>query len=159
MKALPTRLITGKLYPYRHLLATSLLLLMAVSQSLAQNINGHITDENNEPVPFANIFVKELNSGTSADKQGNYYLTIDPGVYNLVFSSIGYQSKNVQVIVGDKPLTQNIRLQSSNVELNEIVVKANKKDPAYEIIQQVIDNKEKFLSEVKSYRTQVTRDK
>jgi hypothetical protein len=59
------------------------------------------------------------------------------------------------VIIGDKPLAKNIRLQSESAQLNEIVVKANKKDPAYEIIGHVIDNKEKFLSQIKSARASV----
>ncbi|MES2734577.1 MAG: DUF5686 and carboxypeptidase regulatory-like domain-containing protein [Bacteroidota bacterium] len=140
---------------YSRVLISSLWIVLMTTRGLAQSISGYIVDENNEPVPFANVFVKELSNGTAADAQGHYFLLIDPGVYNLVFSSMGYQNKSVQIIVKDKPLTKNISLTSSNVELNEIVVKANRKDPAYEIIQHVIENKDKFLSEIKSSRTNV----
>ncbi len=112
-------------------------------------------DENNHPIPFANVFVRELNTGTAADDKGYYFLNIDPGVYNLVYSSMGYQTKTIQVIISDQPLIQHIILRTSDVALDEIVVKANRRDPAYEIIQQVIANKEKYLTAVKSAKTQV----
>src|SRR5688572_7029462 len=123
--------------------------------AFSQNISGFIKDENNNPVAFANVFIRELNTGTAADAKGYYFLSIDPGVYNLVYSSIGYQPKTIQMIISDKPLKQDIILPASNAQLNEVVVKASRKDPAYEIIQHVIDNKEKFLTQVKTARTQV----
>ncbi|QHT72263.1 carboxypeptidase-like regulatory domain-containing protein [Rhodocytophaga rosea] len=123
--------------------------------AFSQNISGFIKDENNNPVAFANVFVRELNTGTATDAKGYYFLSIDPGVYNLVYSSIGYQPKTIQVIISDKPLKQDMILPASNAQLNEVVVKASRKDPAYEIIQHVIDNKEKFLTQVKTARTQV----
>ncbi|MBC7923877.1 MAG: carboxypeptidase-like regulatory domain-containing protein [Ferruginibacter sp.] len=128
---------------------------LLATRGFAQSISGYVLDENNDPVPFANVFVKELSNGTAADGQGHYYLSVDPGVYNLVFSSVGYQTKSVQVIIKDQPVTRNVALQSSSVQLNEVVVKSNRKDPAYEIIQHVIDNKAKFLSQIKSSRAKV----
>lgn len=132
-----------------------LLFLLVSPTSFAQSISGYITDENNEPVPFANVFVRELNTGTSADEKGYYFMTIDVGVYQFIYSSVGYQAKTEQVIISDKPLKLNIRLRSEGTQLNEIVVKATKRDPAFEIIKHVIDNKEKFLSQIKSARAGV----
>ena len=125
------------------------------THGVAQSISGNVVDENQDPVPFANVFVKELSNGTTADARGRYFLSINSGVYNLVFSSVGYQTKSVQVIVQDQPVTKNVGLQSSSVQLNEVVVKSNRKDPAYEIIQHVIDNKARFLAQVKSSRAKV----
>lgn len=122
---------------------------------LAQNISGHITDESNNPVPFANIFIKELESGTASDDKGYYFMTIDPGIYNIVVSSIGFQTQTTQIIINDKPVIKNIMLSSSSVELSEIEIRARRRDPAYEIIQKVIDNKSGFLTQVKSYKTNI----
>lgn len=121
----------------------------------AQNISGYVTDEHNNPVPFANIFIKELQSGVASDDKGHYYLTIDPGIYNLVVTSVGFHTQTAQVIVRDKPVTRDFKLQSSSVELNEIEIRVRRRDPAYEIIQKVIDNKEKYLKQVSSSRVNV----
>lgn len=140
---------------YRQFLVSVFLLCLPASGSLAQSISGYVYDENNAPIPFASVFFKELANGTATNEKGHYYLSLDPGVYTVVYSSVGYQPQTVQVVVGDDALEKDIRLAASTVKLDEIVVKAGKKDPAYEIIQHVIDNKQKFLSQVKSFRTEV----
>jgi hypothetical protein len=52
-------------------------------------------------------------------------------------------------------ISRNIYLKSSSTKLDQIVVKSKRKDPAYEIIQNVIDNKDEFLARINSYRTEV----
>ncbi len=123
--------------------------------AFAQSISGHVLDDQNNPVAFANIYIMELHTGTPTDAQGKYFLTINPGNYNLVISAVGYTTVRKQVVVGDAPMTMDFLLQLSHTELKEIVVKASKKDPAYEIIQNAINNKHKYLSQVKSYKAGV----
>ncbi len=122
----------------------------------AQSVSGYIINENNEPVPYANVFVKELQSGTTTNYEGYFFLSLEPGEYEFAFSSLGYETKVLPIIVKDKEEVQNnIYLVSSSVELDEIVVKANKKDPAYAIIQKVIENKKKYLQQVNSFKSKV----
>lgn len=133
----------------------ALLVILATAATEAQSISGRILDEYKKPVPFANILVQETGQGTSADDQGNYYLTIDPGVYHFVVSSLGYTSLRTQVITGDGRTTKDFQLASSAVELHEITVKARRRDPAYEIMQKAIDKKDDYLTQVKSSRTKL----
>ena len=83
---------------YKRLLISAVAFL-AICDCQAQTISGYIRDENGNPVPFANIYIKETAGGASADDHGKYFLTIDPGVYNLVISSLGFQSITRQIIV------------------------------------------------------------
>jgi len=99
-------------------------------------------DINNQPVPYANIFIKELNSGTSTDINGIYYIQILSGNYSIVISSVGYKTMDIPIIVPEKGLVKNIILEADTKELEEIIVKAKRKDPAYEIIQNAIENRE-----------------
>lgn len=122
---------------------------------MAQSISGAVYDEHHNPIPFANIFIRELNTGVSADDQGRYFLTITPRVYNLIVSSVGYKTTTAQIVVKDEDLVQDFVLESTDIQLEEIVVKVNRKDPAYEIIRNAIDNKDKFLSQVLTYKTNV----
>lgn len=121
----------------------------------AQSISGYVLTEDNEPIPYVNIFVKELNTGTSTDNQGRYFLNIDIGDYLVVFSSVGYETKSITMVVGDEPLIKNAYLKASNRQLEDIVVKASRKDPAYEIIQKVIENRKSYLAQISSFKTKV----
>jgi hypothetical protein len=118
-------------------------------------MSGFVYDENRNPIAYANIFVRELNSGTSTDEQGQYFLTLNPGIYNVVVSSVGYKSISEKIVIGDKNLNLNFKLETSKTQLEEIVVKASKRDPAYEIIKNAIDNKDKYLTQISSFKADV----
>lgn len=64
-------------------------------------IKGTITDEKtNAPVPFLNILVEGTTLGTVTDEQGKFQIMVEPGTYNLVFSSIDYEASTEKVTVG-----------------------------------------------------------
>jgi hypothetical protein len=91
-------------------------------------IKGIITDgKNGEPVIGAIIAVQNGNYGTTSDIGGNYTLSLTPGTYNLVFSSIGYEQKNYTVkLIGNGNL--NIELFDATIKLDEVVVSAQRSD-------------------------------
>lgn len=120
-----------------------------------QSISGFVLNEKNEPVPFVNIFVRETSSGTSSDINGKYYLAITPGSYHFVISAIGYETKKLDVVIGDGPMKKNIYLKASDIALEELVIKAKRKDPAVEIIQLAIKNREKYQSKIQSFKSDV----
>ncbi|MCM1176672.1 MAG: TonB-dependent receptor [Clostridium sp.] len=77
---------------------TALLALVA-SAAFAQNITvkGTVVDASTgEPVPFAAIQVKGTATGATTDADGVYTISVDSHAV-LVFSSIGYESKDVPV--------------------------------------------------------------
>lgn len=122
----------------------------------AQVITGRIINEFQEPLPYATIYVQQLQTGTVSDDEGVYVLRPDvEGEYNLVFSSLGYESQSVQVLLVGDTAWVNIQLQTSAVDLEEIVVSASEKDPAFAIIKQVIEHKDRQLKAADSYRTKV----
>ncbi len=68
---------------------TSALITGAVAQKAT--IKGKVTDEQTkEPVPFLNVTIEGTNQGTATDFEGNYELTLDPGSYTIIFSSVDY---------------------------------------------------------------------
>ena len=69
---------------------------------------GHLIDSDfQDPVPFANIVVKETGTGTTSDFDGNYELELVEGIYTIVFSFIGYETVEVKDV---------------NVKLNEAAI-------------------------------------
>ncbi len=132
-----------------------LLLSLGVFQGYSQSISGFILDDQNQPVPFVNIYVRELSSGTSSDANGKYFLNIAPGSYQMAVTAVGYETKQLNIVIHDSPVKKNIYLRTSDIALNEIVVKAKRKDPAVEIIQNVIKNREKYLSQIASFKSEI----
>ena len=122
----------------------------------AQSVTGRVTNEFNEPVPYANVLVQELGTGTITDDEGRYVLNlVTEGNYRLLFSSLGYNTQKENVIVTLEELTLNVTLATSDVLLREITVNASKRDPAYEIIRKVVERKKQNLTAAESYRTKV----
>lgn len=129
---------------------------MACSNNAAgQAISGYVLDEQNQPIPFVHVFVKQLEDGTISDANGRYFINLTNGVYDIVFSSVGFETKSMEVIIGEETVQKNVWMEPSNVQLNEVVVSARRKDPAYEIIQNVIKNKKKHLSQLSSFQCHV----
>lgn len=61
------------------------------SKSSPPNIfRGQVVDENNSPLPFANITNKADNIGTYADAKGNFTLTSPDTVLNVSIKSVGF---------------------------------------------------------------------
>lgn len=106
-------------------------LLFLSLTSIAQQgvIRGKVFDVlNNSPIPFANVVIQSTNKGTSSDSEGNYRLEkLEPGLYNIVVSSLGYNNKVVYEIevTKSKESIQNIGLNENTQQLQEIEVKAS----------------------------------
>ncbi|MCB0742672.1 MAG: carboxypeptidase-like regulatory domain-containing protein, partial [Ignavibacteriae bacterium] len=45
----------------------------------------------------ANIYIKELGTGTSSNEYGFYSITIPSSKYNIDFSFVGYEKKSLKV--------------------------------------------------------------
>jgi TonB-linked SusC/RagA family outer membrane protein len=84
-----------------------------------QTINGNITDEGNSGIPGVNVLEKGTNNGVVSDKDGKYSINVKDGNSVLVFSFIGYVTKEVKVGSGS---TVDIKLEVSSQELNDVVV-------------------------------------
>ena len=85
-----------------------------------RNISGVISDNGGEPLIGVTVVEKGTNNGTVTDFDGNYIITTQTAHPVLVFSYLGYQSKEVSVT--DNKL--NVTLDDSAQELGEVVVTA-----------------------------------
>ena len=59
----------------------------------SNHINGVISNKNGEPLPFASVYIKNTTYGVSSNAFGEYFIELKPGTYTIVYSYIGYQSK------------------------------------------------------------------
>jgi TonB-linked SusC/RagA family outer membrane protein len=92
--------------------------LFSGSIMLAQNIKGNVADASGA-LPQVNVLVKGTTLSTSTDFDGNYTLTNVSSDAVLVFSYIGYQTKEVSV---NGQTVVNVKLETDSQKLNEVVV-------------------------------------
>ncbi len=113
----------------RIIFSTLLLCLFGFSLSAQKGtIRGSLTDaQSGEPIMFANVLVKETGNGNTTDLDGNYSLSLDPGIYSLEFSYIGYSKLEVTdlEVVAGKDTELNAKLTEQSQMLDEIVVTAS----------------------------------
>ncbi len=110
-------------------------------------VTGQVTNASGQPLPFISIGFTESSLVTSSDKQGKFILNA-PGLFNsITFSYLGYQTVTKTIKPGQAN-NLNVRLQSSQTQLKEVLVSSskskrykNKGNPAVELIQQIIDHK------------------
>ncbi|MDN5204331.1 SusC/RagA family TonB-linked outer membrane protein [Fulvivirgaceae bacterium BMA10] len=62
-----------------------------------KTITGKVTDEDANALPGVNVLVKDTNTGTVTDINGNYSLNVPDDVAILVFSYVGYITEEVDI--------------------------------------------------------------
>lgn len=116
---------------------TILFLLISICVNAQQGvIRGRITDAiNNEPLPYVNVLISGTNTGTQSDLDGYYLLeNLEPGLYNLEFSFIGYKKKNVfELQVSNAvPVFLDVKMEEVVEELEAVEIKAEQNDKTEE---------------------------
>jgi len=84
----------------------------------AQTISGTVSDAEG-PLPGVNVIVKGTENGTSTDFDGNYTLNNVDSNATLVFSFVGYLTKEVLV---NGQTTINVTLEGDSQALDEVVI-------------------------------------
>lgn len=82
-------------------------------------VSGSITDEQGLPLPGVTVRIKNVNKGVAADFDGKYQITVPDEAAILVFTSVGYHSK--EVVVGAQR-TINVQLEVSVTSLEETIL-------------------------------------
>lgn len=108
---------------------TLLFIGLMATFSNAQNIGalaGKLTDKeyNNEPLAFANVLIKGTTIGTTIDFDGLYqFENLEAGPITLVFSFVGYETKEIDVqVVAGKITEVNVAMGASASSLDEVVI-------------------------------------
>ena len=108
-------------------------LIFTVTLGFSQNVKGTITDEANEPLPFANIIIYQDGisdplTGLVSDNAGYYeFKNLEQGKYSLEVSSLGFQTEKTEVFTlstADKIF--NFTLKEEAQTLGEVVIKSKR---------------------------------
>lgn len=136
------------------------LLFLGLLQSFSSNaqqtgIKGHLTGENNEPLPFATVYIRNLNTGATTNAEGDYELRLPPGKYDVVFQYIGYESAVHFFEVTDAFVTYNLSLKPRTILLREVEIRAGREDPAYTIMRKAIGKASFHANQLDAYDARV----
>lgn len=84
-----------------------------------RDIKGVVSDANGVPLPGVTIVLKGTAIGTSSDFDGNYTITVPDDAKTLVFSFIGFITKEVAI---NNQSVINVMLSEDVAQLDEVVV-------------------------------------
>lgn len=103
------------------------LLFSLVTFAQKTSVSGIVSDKDlkGEPLPFANISIKGTTLGASTDIDGKYAIDVTPGTHIIVFSFLGYESKEITFTVNEgENKVINQMLGSGSVTMEDVLVKA-----------------------------------
>lgn len=84
-----------------------------------RTVAGVVADETGGGLPGVSVLIKNTTKGTTTDGNGRYNLNVPEEAGTLVFSYVGYESKEVEL--GNRTAI-NVTLNPDNKSLNEVVV-------------------------------------
>lgn len=139
--------------------ARLLLFLLLFASNLAQSqdsgLRGTIRDMDNQPLPFASLYVNETGTGAVTNEEGYYELRLQPGSYTVVIQFLGYQSRVEEVTIGNGFRELNLQLQPQSFELKEVEITSDGEDPAYTVMRKAIAKAEYHRQQLDRYSAQV----
>jgi len=96
------------------------------SQSTFGTLIGTVTNENGEPLAFANIVLLENNTSTVTDNFGKFNIAAPQGEYTIQITFIGFQKLSLKLkFERNASIMKRYVLQSTSFEIGTMVVVAD----------------------------------
>jgi len=106
---------------------TVAILLFSLSIQAQTTITGTVKDSLNISIPYTSVYLLKTTIGALTDAKGAFTLTIpEDGLYEMIFSSVGYESFSQIITANGLKQIINIKLPKKTIKLNEFTV--NEKD-------------------------------
>ncbi len=141
---------------FHRFITVALTLMVSVSFANAQSgLSGFITDNLGEPLPFATIYVKQTETGTTTNIDGYYSMKLNPGNYAIVYQYLGYAAIERTVSIGNAMSELNIQLQPESLVLRAVEINAKMEDPAYTVMRKAIAKSKFHTQQLDEYSANV----
>ncbi len=136
---------------YKLLILFSFGFLAAKIKAQEYVLKGRVTNVKLEPLAYVSVNIKELQKGTTTDKDGNFAIQLEAGKYDIAITMLGYKRQVLTLAFTNNYHLNIILLEDDGQLLGEVAVKAKSKDRAEEYVRNVIRNKEKVMTAAESY--------
>lgn len=100
--------------------------------SVSAQSKGVVVDENNNPIPYVNIWIENENIGTTSEQDGSFSLQLKSQEKNLIFSAIGFENKIIKANETEKVVLKNSLIQLDEVVIKKRMLELNKEIGNYE---------------------------
>lgn len=111
------------------LLFTFSLLLLSLFSYSQKLLKGVVVDaEKNKPIANASVFLNNTSIGTKADEQGNFSLNIPNGKFDLIVSSVGYETYNQMINSAELNEFITIKLKVKADVMQTVIIEPYEKD-------------------------------
>ena len=88
-------------------------------------IKGNVTDESGQPIPYANIYIKDTFDGISSNEKGQFsFTTYEDGKQIFIASFIGYEVFEKEILIDTEDIFINATLQPSASRIGEVYITA-----------------------------------
>lgn len=121
----------------------------------AQGIRGKVSSSDGEPLPFASVYIRNLEDGVPTNENGQYEFRLKPGYYDVIVQFLGYKSQLETVEVRDGWVDMDFSLEPQVYNLSEVEVRAGAEDPALTIMRKAISKAKYHRLQLQSYSTTV----
>ncbi|HMQ74563.1 MAG TPA: DUF5686 family protein [Flavobacteriales bacterium] len=138
-----------------------LLLLLGAVEADAQTtrVSGTVTDaRSGEPLPFVNVGFVNSRVATTTDMDGRYALDTYYATDSLRASMLGYAAQT-RAVRRDKDQRVDFALAAGTAELQEVTIRPQQRNPAFEILDRVVANKPANNREKLAYYSHETYNK
>ncbi|MBK9736004.1 MAG: TonB-dependent receptor [Saprospiraceae bacterium] len=99
-------------------------------QAQKATFSGTITDSGGSPIIGANVTASPGNIGTITDVSGDYSFTLDPGMYTISASFIGYSTQMINVTLGTRETRiWNVSMADDAIRLEDVVLVGSRSAP------------------------------
>ena len=106
--------------------------------AFSQGISGLISDSDGKPIPYTNVYVPQLNRGTTSNADGLFELRLPEGTWAVEFRNISYNTVAKTVQVTDQTIDLPVRMDIRTYRIGEIRVTASGEDPAWYVMRRAI---------------------
>lgn len=120
-------------------------------------LSGRVVDEQNKPVAFVSIYIRNSTYGTTTNEDGVYQLKLTNGNYRIMYRFVGYKEQVQNVTINNADQLINIKLEKEVYQPRAITQRARRGQDtsATNIMRKVIDKRKYYLNEVDSYSCSV----
>ncbi|WPR74806.1 TonB-dependent receptor [Algoriphagus sp. NG3] len=102
------------------------------AQQQNSSIHGRILNESGQPVPFANVYLKDQDKGELTNEEGFFSIDkLSSGDYLLVVSHLGFAKREIKIKLSDGQTLKipDFKLRENNSDLQEFTVTDSKVNP------------------------------
>jgi len=122
----------------------SLFILVSTLLHSQTKVSGIIKDAFGEPIAYANVVFKNSYEGTITNEKGRFYLESEKDYTTVVFSFMGYSTKEINLSERSN-FNLNIILKETSAALDEVLIisgkQSKKNNPAIDILRKIWENR------------------